>query len=93
MTLIDRQWGSLLVTMLGMLLVLGLASVWLNIERMDTAYELRKLETAEDEKSALLVKLELERNSLTNPYHLREVAGELGLSVAKPGQIRRITDK
>jgi hypothetical protein len=36
------------------------------------------------------VKLTVERNNLVSPYRLKKLAGQLGLEVAAPGQIRRI---
>lgn len=89
MSLIDRSWLPLFIVSLVAALALGLASVWMNIERMDLAYDLRKMEQERDSKSALLVKLKVERDNLASPNRLRKLARKYGLSVASPGQIRR----
>lgn len=73
-------------------LVLGLTLVWLNIERMDIAYGLQKLQAELDRDSAHASKLELERDNLLSPYRLRMKAQELGMRPAEPGQIRRLED-
>ncbi|WP_348981270.1 hypothetical protein [Salidesulfovibrio onnuriiensis] len=82
----------LLLTSLALALGLGLASVWLNIERHDLAYDLSNLEEQRDRKSALLVKLEVERDNLASPYRLRKLAEKYGLAVATPGQIRNVDE-
>lgn len=92
MSLIDRNWLPMFLATLGVALGLGLASVWLNIERMDLAYDLRKMEKERDRKAALLVKLEVERDNLASPYRLRKLADKYGLTVATPGQIRNGVD-
>lgn len=69
-------------------LVLGLSSVWLNIERMDLAYDLNKLEKELAARSALAAKLELERNNLISPYRLKRLASSYGLVPVGPGQMR-----
>lgn len=69
-------------------LVLGLSSVWLNIERMDLAYDLNKLEKELGARTALVSKLELERNNLISPYRLKKLASTYGLVPVGPGQMR-----
>lgn len=69
-------------------LVLGLSSVWLNIERMDLAYDLNKLEKELAARSSLAAKLELERNNLISPYRLKRLASSYGLVPVGPGQMR-----
>jgi len=73
-------------------LVLGLTLVWLNIERMDIAYGLQKLQAELDSESAHTAKLELERENLITPYRLRRLADELQMRPAVPGQIRRMDE-
>lgn len=73
-------------------LVLGLTLVWLNIERMDIAYGLQKLQVELDKNAAHRAKLEVERDNLLSPYRLRRKARELGMRPAEPGQIRRLED-
>ncbi|MBA4356642.1 MAG: hypothetical protein Q7U56_14120 [Humidesulfovibrio sp.] len=72
-------------------LVLGLSSVWLNIERMDLAYDINKLEKELGSRTALVGKLELERNNLTSPYRLKRLAATYGLVPVGPGQMRLMT--
>lgn len=86
----DKTLLWMILGLLGMALSLGLGAVWLNIERMDLAYDLRKMELSLDQKEDLAVKLTVERNNLVSPYRLKKLAGQLGLEVAAPGQIRRI---
>mgnify|MGYP000185734508 CR=1 FL=1 len=90
MSSMDRNWLPMFLSSLAVALGLGLASVWLNIERMDLAYDLRKMEKKHDRKAALYVKLEVERDNLSSPYRLRKLAEKYGLGVATPGQIRRV---
>ncbi len=73
-------------------LVLGLSLVWLNIERMDMAYALRKLQGELDGRAALTAKLEVERDRLMSPYELGRKAETMGMRGARPGQIRRIEE-
>lgn len=72
-------------------LILGLSSVWLNIERMDLAYDLNKLEKELAGRTALASKLELERNNLISPYRLKRLAAVYGLVPVGPGQMRLMT--
>ncbi len=86
----DRTLLWMILTLLGGALTLGLGAVWLNIERMDLAYDLRKMEKSLGKKEDLAVKLMVERNNLVSPYQLKKLAGRHALGVAAPGQIRRI---
>jgi len=86
----DKTLLWMVLTLLGAALTLGLGAVWLNIERMDLAYDLRKMEKSLGQKEDLAVKLTVERNNLVSPYQLKGLAGQLSLGVAAPGQIRRI---
>jgi len=72
-------------------LVLGLSSVWLNIERMDLAYDLSRLEKELAGRTALVSKLELERNNLISPYRLKKLATVYGLVPVGTGQMRIMT--
>ncbi|OIO04331.1 MAG: hypothetical protein AUJ49_02945 [Desulfovibrionaceae bacterium CG1_02_65_16] len=72
-------------------LLLGLSSVWLNIERMDLAYDLNKLEKELGARTSLASKLELERNNLISPYRLKRLASVYGLVPVGPGQMRLMT--
>jgi len=72
-------------------LLLSLSSVWLNIERMDLAYDLSKMEKELSSRTALASKLELERNNLISPYRLKRLAATYGLGPVGPGQMRLMT--
>ncbi|WP_300163121.1 hypothetical protein [Solidesulfovibrio sp.] len=87
---LSREWAISMAFSLVLLLVFGLGLVWLNIERVDLAYELNKMQRQIDEVEALAAKLEVERNTLITPARLREVARDYGLGPARPGQIRRV---
>ena len=78
--------SALLVVTMG----LGLGSVWLNIERMDLAYDIRNMEKRLQQSAELVSKLEVERDNLLSPYQLRRMAEKLGLVPAETGQIRRM---
>jgi cell division protein FtsL len=69
-------------------LALGLAVVWLNIERLDLAYEIKQLRSELESKSDLQAKLEVERMNLLSSSRMRDVARETSLKQANPGQIR-----
>lgn len=69
---------------------LGLTLVWVNTERTGLGYELRALQQRFAEESTYSAKLELERDRLLSPYYLEKKARDLGMSGAKPGQIRRL---
>ncbi len=73
------------------ILLLSLSSVWLNIERMDLAYDLNKMEKDLASRNALASKLELERNNLISPYRLKRLAATYGLGPVGPGQMRLMT--
>lgn len=85
--------GSLLTYFfaIGGMLLLSLSSVWLNIERMDLAYDLSKMEKELASRTALASKLELERNNLISPYRLKHLAATYGLGPVGPGQMRLMT--
>jgi len=71
-------------------LLLALAVVWLNIERMHLAYELKQLQTELERKTDLHAKLKVERMNLLSSARLRLLAEESGLHPARPGQIRTL---
>lgn len=87
---LSREWAISMAFSIALLLVFGLGLVWLNIERVDMAYELNKIQRQIDEVEALTAKLEVERNTLITPSRLREMAKDCGLGPARPGQIRRV---
>ena len=82
--------GLLISISFALALALGLSLVWLNIERVDLAYELRSLKTRRAELVVLNDKLRTERDHLTSPNTLRRLAAKHGLGPARPGQLRRL---
>jgi len=88
-----RGWVLAFFCTIAGALLLGLSSVWLNIERMDLAYDLNKLEKELGARTALASKLELERNNLISPYRLKRLASMYGLVPVGPGQMRIMTDQ
>lgn len=86
-----KGWVAAFFCAIAAVLVLGLSSVWLNIERMDLAYDLNKLEKELASRTTLVAKLELERNNLISPYRLKRLAALYGLVPVGPGQMRIMT--
>lgn len=91
-SLTGKEFFWMLLLLIILVLGLGLASVWVNIERMDLAYDLKKMETELDQKAALVTKLEVERNNLSSPYRLKRLAEKYNLRPAVAGQIRRLDE-
>lgn len=86
--------GWLLALILSLLLSLftGLALVWLSIERTDKAYTIRQLRNDVEQRAVLKTKLEVERDRLLAPSILGPKAAQLGMTEARSGQIRRMSD-
>jgi cell division protein FtsL len=88
---VTKEWALTLAFSVLTVLALGLGLTWVNIERVDMAYELKRLQTEIDAQEALISKLEVERNTLLTPERLRVLAAQYGLNQARPGQIRRLS--
>ena len=88
---VTREWAITFGFSVLTLLALGPGLTWVNIERVDMAYELKRLQTEIDAQDALISKLEVERNTLMTPERLRVLATQYGLAQARPGQIRRLS--
>ena len=71
---LSKEWAISMAFSLALLLAFGLGLVWVNIERVDLAYELNKIQRQIDEMETLSAKLEVERNTLVTPARLRELA-------------------
>ncbi len=69
---------------------LGLARVWVNVERVDLAYELEKLQGELEKNRDLRSKLIVERDNLLSSCNLRNTAQEEGLNEPSPDQIRKL---
>lgn len=89
-TLGSGGWLLTLIVSLLFSMVLGLALVWLSIDRNDTAYGIHKMRDQVEEARAHVGKLEVERDSLLSPYVLGRKAEQLGMGMADPGQVRRL---
>jgi cell division protein FtsL len=85
-----KVWYLLTFVLLGVFFVLGSGLVWVNIERVDLAYKIRKMQDQLEEKRALISKLQVERDNLVSPYRLKPLAKEYGLAEARSGQVRRL---
>jgi cell division protein FtsL len=90
MNTLSKEWAISMAFSITLLLIFGLGLVWLNIERVDLAYELNKIQRQIDDVETLTAKLEVERNTLITPARLREVSREYNLGPARSGQIRRV---
>ncbi len=71
-------------------LALGLGLVWCNLARTDLGYELRTMELDLEKKKALVVRLELEHDSLLAAHSLRVQAARMGLKPATAGRLRKL---
>ncbi|NLW80783.1 MAG: hypothetical protein GXY42_03810 [Desulfovibrionales bacterium] len=71
-------------------IALGLGLVWVNIERVDLAYELKSLERELQEKQEQNSKLQVERHYLLAPATLRVRAEMAGLKPPRRDQIRTL---
>lgn len=89
---VSKEWALSMIFSLVCFLALGLSLTWVNIERVDMAYELRRLQTEIDSQEALISKLEVERNTMLTPERMRTLARDYGLCQARPGQIRRLSE-
>lgn len=89
MQCMNRRWMLLISGLGAVTLVLGMSLVWLNIERVDLAYELKRLKSQARELDDHAAKLRVERDNLMAPYRLEKLADQYGLHVPKAGQVRR----
>jgi cell division protein FtsL len=75
-----------------MTIILGLGLVWVNIERVDLAYELKNLERELQDKQDQHSKLQVERHYLLAPATLRTRAEQAGLRPPRRDQIRTLQE-
>ena len=87
-----KVWLLALIISLLLSFSAGLFLIWMSINRTDLAYEIHKIQKDFSNGQGHIVKLEVERDSLLSPYELDKKAQNLGLSIADPGQVRRLTD-
>lgn len=87
----EKRGGFLgLGCMFAVTIVLGLTLVWVNIERVDQAYELKSLEREFQEKLEQNSKLQVELHYLLAPPTLRDRAEKAGLRPPNRDQIRMV---
>jgi hypothetical protein len=89
-TLGSGGWLLALILSLLFSMVLGLALIWLSIDRNDTAYAIHKAQEELEAVRAHVGKLEVERDTLLSPHILEKKAEQLGMGMADPGQVRRM---
>jgi hypothetical protein len=89
-TLGSGSWFLMLIVSILFSLMMGIALTWMSIDRNDTAYHIQKIQRQSESARAHIAKLEVERDSLLSPYILGKTAERLGMSMADPGQIRRL---
>ena len=61
--------------------------VWMNTERIELAYDIKKKQQILREKQALAAKLEVEKNNLLAPYQLEQLAKKFDLKAPQPDQV------
>ncbi len=81
------KWLALLLCLV---FVLGMAKVWVNVERVDLAYRMERLQQEYRENRELRIKLTIERDNLLSPFRLKEWAQEHGLDKPEETQIRKL---
>jgi cell division protein FtsL len=86
----NRAGFVALGSMFAVTIVLGLTLVWINIERVDQAYELKSLEREYQEKLEQHSKLQVELHYLLAPATLRDRAEKAGLRPPARDQIRMV---
>lgn len=85
-----KLWAWALALSLSLNFLLGLGTVWINMQRTRLGYELGPLQRKLAGISAHTAKLEVERDILLSPQYLEGKGRELGLRNPWPGQIRRM---
>lgn len=83
-------WFLFLLMALMFLIMMGMAVTWITIGSNNIAANIHKMQCQTEAARIHVAKLEVERDSLLSPYVLGKTAERLGLSMADPGQIRRI---
>jgi cell division protein FtsL len=69
---------------------MSLIKVWVSIEKVDLAYDLKKLQKEYAANLELNSKLLVEKNNLLSPYRLKRLAEELGFSPPGADRVRRL---
>ncbi len=85
-----RSWWWL-AAVLTLTFVLGLAKVWVNIERVDLSYRMQRLQVEYSENQELRTKLTIEKNNLLSPYRLKDIGEEMGMFFPSDRLVRKIS--
>lgn len=89
-TLGSGGWFLFLLMALMFSIMMGMAVTWITIGSSNIASNIHKIQRQTEAARIHVAKLEVERDSLLSPYILGKTAERLGMSMADPGQIRRI---
>ncbi|MFW5730198.1 MAG: hypothetical protein ACOCPN_01895 [Desulfonatronovibrionaceae bacterium] len=81
-----------LAMMLALTFILGLAKVWVNIQRVDLSYRMQTLQSEYSENMELRTKLRIEKNNLLSPYRLREEAEQKDMFSPDERRIRKLQE-
>ena len=81
-------WGTILLGLAAF--GLSLTLVWLNVQMVNMAYDMKQLRSRLHSEKTLNAKLEVERMHLVSDYRLQELATRLELSPPVEDQVRRI---
>ncbi|MBQ2761617.1 MAG: hypothetical protein IJC28_00040 [Mailhella sp.] len=71
-------------------IIMGMTVTWINVGSRSIANSIHEMQCQTEAARVHIAKLEVERDSLLSPYILGKTAERLGMSMADPGQIRRI---
>ena len=83
-----KVWG--LVILFLITIAISLTKVWVSIEKVDLAYDLKKLQKEYAANLELKSKLLVEKNNLLSPYRLKRLAEEMGFSPPDANRVRKI---
>ncbi|MBP3729901.1 MAG: hypothetical protein J6I40_00345 [Mailhella sp.] len=89
-TLGSGGWFLLLIVSILFSLTMAVYSTWIRFDTQDVAYSIYRMQQEAAAAKMHISKLEIERDSLLSPYMLGKTAEKLGMSMADPGQIRRL---
>ena len=89
-TLGSGGWFLLLIVSILFSLSMAVYSTWIRFDTQDAAYSIHRMQQEASAAKMHISKLEIERDSLLSPYMLGKTAEKLGMSMADPGQIRRL---
>ena len=74
-------------------IIMGMTVTWINVGSRSIANSIHEMQCQTEAARVHIAKLEVERDSLLSPYILGKTAERLGMSMADPGQIRRLDSR